>query len=309
MTTQPLTFPNRSAAPDGDPVAPTGPLSIQRLGLLAGEGNFPKLLARAARDRGIEVTAVGVRGTTDPDLATLVDHMLWVDFGKFGRVIELFKDAAIEHMMMAGRVQHKSIFQLTKLDRRGLKVLARTPTRRANDVLGAVVDEFAGEGIEVLDSTVLLRECMPAPGLLTPAAPADHEVLCDIQFAQPIADGVAGLDIGQTVVVKQQAIVAVEAMEGTDEAILRAGTIAGPGCVVVKVSKPRQDRRFDVPVLGLTTLRKMVETQCRALAFPGHEALFFDREAACTLAEEHGISIVAWAGAGSRRRAPQPAHS
>lgn len=268
---------------------------LRHLGLIAGEGQFPFLLARAARDRKISVTAIGIKGTTSPALADEVDEMLWVDFGQFDRLIKLCHQAGIQKAIMAGRIKHQSIFQLaTKIDLRGIKILARASSKRADALLGVITDELARENIEILDSTLLMRRCMPPAGLLTPSVPASARVMDDIHFGHPIAHAVAGHDIGQTIVVKEKAIVAVEAMEGTDATILRAGEIAGAGCVVIKVSKPRQDKRFDVPVIGITTVEKMIRARCAALAIPGGEALFFEREQACALAAEHGITIYAW---------------
>lgn len=266
---------------------------LHHLGLIAGEGQFPFLLARAARDRNIAVTAIGVKGITSPDLANEVSSMHWVEFGQFNRLIQICHDTGIHKAIMAGRIQHRSIFQLARIDRRGIKLLAKAPSKKADALLGAITDELASEDIEILDSTMFLRECMPPAGLMTPGAPLNPLALEDIEFGWPLAKSIAGMDIGQTIVVKDKSVVAVEAMEGTNETIARAGEIAGEGCVVIKVSKPRQDKRFDVPVIGLTTIKKMIKARCLALAIPGGEALFFDREEACALAEANGISIVA----------------
>lgn len=268
---------------------------LSHLGLIAGEGQFPFLLARAARDRNISVTAIGINGITSPDLAREVDMMYWVDFGQFNRLIETCHQAGIQKAMMAGRIKHHSIFHLAKkIDLRGIKLLAKATSKRADAILGVITDELAKEKIEILDSTMLMRKCMPPSGLLTPSVAPSAEVLDDIHFGRPIATAVAGIDIGQTIVVKQKAVIAVEAMEGTDQTILRAGQIAGEGCVVIKVSKPRQDKRFDVPVIGVTTIEKLIRIRAAALAIPGGEALFFGREEACALAAEHGITIFAW---------------
>lgn len=267
---------------------------LDHVGLIAGEGKFPFLLAMAARDRKIAVSAIGVKGITSPALAESVDAMYWVQFGQFNRMIETLHEAGVTKCFLAGRIKHQSIFQLSKLDRRGISLLARTGCRKADSILGAVTDEFARENIEVLESTILMQECMPAPGLLTPQCPPSKEVSEDIEFGRPIAQSLAGLDVGQTIVVKQKSIVAVEAMEGTDQTILRAGEFAGEGCVVIKIDKPMQDRRFDVPVVGLTTVKKLIQTRCSALAIPGDSALFFDREEACALAASRGITLLAW---------------
>ncbi len=280
--------------PEATVQEPPAKLELGRIGIIAGEGQFPMMLARAARDRHVTVTAIGIRGITAPDLANDVDAMHWVDFGQFSRVIELCHQHGISHAILAGRIKHRSIFQLTKIDARGIKLLAKAPTRKADALLGLVGEEFARENIKLLDSTLLIRECMPGPGLLTPSAPPSQAILDDIEFGRPIADSIAGLDIGQTVVVKNRSIVAVEAMEGTNRTILRAGSIAGEGCVVLKINKPRQDKRFDVPVLGLTTVKKMIQAGAVTLAFPGGEVLFFELEDACSLAASRGISIYAW---------------
>ncbi len=269
-------------------------LALDHIGLIAGDGKFPFLLAQAARDRNISVTAIGIRGITPPELADQVDAMLWVEFGQLGRMIDLCHKSGINKAILAGRVKHRSVFQLSSIDRRGLKILATIPSKKADSLLGAFTEELARENIEVLDSTMLLRECMPPAGLLTPGCPPCPAVLEDIAFGRPIADQIAGMDVGQTVIVKSGTIVAVEAMEGTNQVILRAGEVGGEGCVVIKVSKPRQDRRFDVPVVGITTVRKMIQSKCAALAIPGGEALFFDRDEACELAQSHGICIYAW---------------
>lgn len=269
-------------------------MGLHHLGLIAGEGKFPFLLAKAAKDRNIFVTAIGIHGITSPDLTQEVDAMFWVEFGQFNRLIEVCHEAGIQKAVMAGRIKHHSIFQLAKIDRRGIKLLAKTASKKADALLGAITDELASEDIEILDSTMLLRECMPPAGLLTPTVPPSPSVMDDILFGRPLANSIAGLDVGQTIVVKHKTIVAVEAMEGTNQAILRAGEIAGEDCVVIKVSKPRQDRRFDVPVIGLTTVKKLIAARCAALAIPGGEALFFEQEEACTLAAAHGITIYAW---------------
>jgi len=264
---------------------------IDRLGLIAGEGAFPLLIARAARDFAVPVTAFGLRGVTPPELESEVNNMHWLEMGQFDRLIRLFHEDGISKTIMAGRIKHTSIFQLVKIDRRGLKLMARMLNKKANSVLGVFTSELESENIQVLDSTLFLKNCMPPKGLLTRRRPS-KEIERDIQFGFDLAKQIAGLDVGQTVVVKGQTVVAVEAMEGTDATIERAGEIAGKGIVVVKVSKPQQDRRFDVPVLGLTTIKKLARARGAALAFSGDETLFFDQREAIALAEENKITIV-----------------
>lgn len=265
--------------------------SIGRLALVAGEGAFPLLLARSARDRGVRVFAYGLKGVTSDEIQSLAEKTTWLEFGKLQKLIDRLHEDGITHLTMAGRVRHESIFDLLKFDMRAVKLLGRLVDRRADSLLLAGVAELEGEGVRVIDSTIFLRSMMPPAGRLT-SRPPSKEVLADVAFGHGLAKAVAGLDVGQTVVVKDRAIVAVEAMEGTDACIERAGQVAGPGCVVVKVSKPRQDRRFDVPVVGLTTVRKLVAARAAALAFSGGETLFFDREEAVALAEREGIAIL-----------------
>lgn len=267
---------------------------LQHVGLIAGEGNFPLLIARSARTQNVSVTAIGIRDITDPELEELVDQMHWIDFGQVNRLITLCHESDIQHALLAGRIKHNNIFQLGKMDWRGVKMVARTTPRTADALLGSFTQELTNENIEVLDSTLFLREAMPPAGLLTPGHPTNEDFMTDLEFGQPIAHAIAGQDIGQTIVVKQQTIVAVEAMEGTNLCIKRAGDVAGSGCLVIKIAKPRQDSRFDVPVIGLTTIRYLASIQARGLAFPGGKVLFFDQEEAVALAEAHGITLYAW---------------
>lgn len=266
--------------------------AIEHLGLLAGEGDFPMLVAKAARSRGVRVTAFGLHDITSPELASQVDSMNWVEIGRFEDLFRGLHEHGVNKIIMAGRVKHTSIFQLFKLDKRGLKIVASLPNWKADTILGRITREFEAEGIEVLDSTLFLRDCMAASSLLTPACRPSEGTLRDIDFAIEHARGIAALDIGQSIAVKQLSVVAVEAMEGTDAMIERAGEIAGPGVVVAKVGKPKQDARFDVPIVGLTTIKKLVAAQAAALAFPGGEVLFFDQPEAIALAEKNNLTIL-----------------
>jgi hypothetical protein len=251
------------------------------------------MVARAARGRRVPVTAIGIRGVTSPELEPEVDSMLWVKFGQFDDVIQKLHRAGVSRLILAGRVKHNSIFQLARMDARGRRLIARVATRKADSILGAVTQEFASENIEVLDSTIFLRGCMPGPGTLTPGVEISQKVREDISFGLEHAREIARLDIGQTVVVKDRSVVAVEAMEGTDRTIERAGEIAGAGIVAVKAPKPNQDPRFDVPVLGRTTVEKLVTARAAALAFPAGQILFLDQTEALERAALHGIAIVA----------------
>ncbi|NUP89591.1 MAG: LpxI family protein [Candidatus Sumerlaeia bacterium] len=264
-----------------------------RLGLIAGQGNFPLLLAEAARRRNVEVVAFAVKKLTSPRIEELAARVHWLALGQLQRAIDLFHEEGLRYAVMAGRVPVTQIFKLHTLDRRALKIITSLKSKQADSILGRVVEEFAAENIEFIDSAHYLSDLLPQRGLLTNhRRPTDQE-MADVEFAQGLAKSVAGLDIGQTVVVKSGAVVAVEAMEGTDQTILRAGEVAGPGTVVVKVSKPKQDRRFDVPIVGITTIKHLVRARCAVLAMSAGETLFFDQEEAIKMAEENDICLLA----------------
>ncbi|MFP4381159.1 MAG: LpxI family protein [Candidatus Sumerlaeia bacterium] len=266
---------------------------IPRLGIMAFEGRFPILLAQAAAQLGIPVTAFGVKGMTPDELADYVDRLHWLQLGQFNKFIDKLHEEGIKHVIMGGRVQHNSIWRYRGFDRRSLKLLGKLVNRKADTVLNAVVDELARENITVLDSTLLLRECMPAKGVLTVGCEPTREQYKDIEFGLPLAHQIAGMDIGQTIIVKDLAVVAVEGLEGTDEAIRRAGRIANGGIVVIKVPKPRQDYRFDFPVIGPGTIRSIAKAGGGALAIIAEHALFFDQQEALELALENQIPVVA----------------
>jgi DUF1009 family protein len=264
-----------------------------RLGLIAGQGNFPLLLAEAARRRGVEVIGFGVKNLTSPKLEEIATRMHWLKLVQLQRLIDLFHEEGLHHAVMAGRVPQSAIFKLHTLDRRALKIITTLRSKQADTILGRLVEEFAAEKIEFIDSSYYLSDLVPKRGLITNHRKPTEQEMADVEFGRTIAKAIAGLDIGQTVIVKSQLVVAVEAMEGTDRAILRAGELAGPGCVIVKVSKPRQDKRFDVPVVGITTIKNMVKAQASLLAMSAGETLFFDQEESIRLAEENNICLIA----------------
>ncbi|MBN1868179.1 UDP-2,3-diacylglucosamine diphosphatase LpxI [Candidatus Sumerlaeota bacterium] len=266
---------------------------IPRLGLMAGEGRFPILVAQAATQNAIPVTAFAIEGVTPPELAGFVEQMHWLKLGQFSRFIDQLHADDIRHVVMAGRVAHNNLWRYRGFDVRSLRVLKNMVNRKADTLLGAVVEELARENVTVIDSSLLLTECLPKKGLLTPQRPLTEREEKDIEFGLPLARQIAGLDIGQTIVVKDLAVVAVESLEGTDETIRRAGRIADGDIVVIKVSKPQQDRRFDLPVVGPETIRSIREAGGGALAVMAGEALFFDQTEAIALAHESNIAIVA----------------
>jgi DUF1009 family protein len=266
----------------------------RRIGLIAGEGNFPVLLAQAARSEGVEIITFGVHSLSSDQLRAYSTAHFTLKLAEFSRMIDLAREHGVGHVIMAGRIPHGwAIFKQLSFDPRLLRIMNGLPNWKADSMLKAAVDELAKEGIEVLDSTMFLKSLMPAPGLLTPRVRPSDEVLKDIEFGYPLAKELGRLDIGQTIAVKNGIVVAVEALEGTDELIKRCHALAGDGVTFVKVSKPRQDMRFDVPVVGLTTIRNLAQARAAALCVTANQSLFFDRPEAVELAEQNRICIVA----------------
>ncbi len=260
------------------------------LGLIAGNGRFPFLVAQAARRAGRPVVAVAIREETFPELEKEVDQMVWVSLGQLGRCIDTLKGAGAREAVMAGQVKHKQIFSGAVPDLKFVSVLARVAFQNTDSLIGAVADALARDGITLLPSTALLQEHLASPGAMTKKKPSG-DVKKDIAYGERVARTLAGVDVGQSIVVKGRAAVAVEAMEGTDEVILRAGRIAGSGATVVKVSKPRQDMRFDVPVVGPGTLESMSEAGAVALAVDAGRTLMIDRPAFLADADRRGIVV------------------
>ncbi len=267
-----------------------------RLGLIAGNGRFPFLVLEAARALGHDVTVVAAQEEAAPELESAAGRLgasfHWVSLGQLGTCVRLLQEAGVTRAVMAGQVKHARIFSAGLVpDLTFLSLLRRLASKSTDGLIGAVADLLRERGIELVDSTSLLTPLLAAEGVLTRRGPTDEERQ-DFAFAYPIADTVAGLDLGQTIVVRQGAVVAVEAMEGTDETIARAGRIAGAGTRVVKVAKPKQDMRFDVPVVGLATLRVMRDAGATALSVDAGMALVLDGPAVYAAADEAGIAIV-----------------
>ncbi len=264
-----------------------------RLGLIAGGDRFPLLLAGTARRLGVEeIIAVCFPGQTSPEIEELVDKTFWINIGQFGKLIKTLKNNGISQAVMAGRIDPSLVVKNVRLDLKGLLTLPKIKDRRADSILSVVAAELESAGIRLIDSTIYLKPLLPGPGILTGRGPTRKEK-GDIDFGWKIAKGIGKLDIGQTVVVKQKAVVAVEAIEGTDRVICRAGDLAGPGTVVVKVCKPQQDMRFDVPTIGLKTMESLIAAGSTALAVEAEKTLFLDREEALRLADQAGLSVVA----------------
>ena len=263
-------------------------------GLIAGSGEFPFLVLEGARSRGIEMAVIAIREEASPALERAAKRLHWVSLGELGRAIELLHQEGVKRAVMAGQVKHNKIFSSIRPDWRLAKLLFSLNTKNTDALIGAIARVLEDEGIELVNSTAFLGPLLPLAGVLTKRAP-DAEESADIRYGRQIAQQIAGLDLGQTVVVRDRACVAIEAMEGTDETIERAGRIAGgKRLIVVKVSKPKQDMRFDVPVVGKRTIEMMKVANATALAIDAGRTLLFEREALVQAADEAGIAIQAF---------------
>lgn len=282
-----------------------------KLGLIAGNGRFPFLLLDAARAQGLTVTVAAIREETDPEINDRAANdekitVHWLGLGELSKLIDTFHKEGVTKAVMAGQVRHKQIFSSIRPDWRLAKLLMNLRTRNTDMLLGAVAKVLGDEGIELISSTSFLEPLLAQEGTLTTREP-DEDERKNIDYGLGVARAVAGFDIGQTVVVAAQACVAVEAMEGTDAAIERAGALmqsmeeesGAPASTlarrltVVKVAKPRQDMRFDVPVIGIRTVETMIRAGATCLSVEAGRTLLFDREALLARADEMGIAIVA----------------
>jgi DUF1009 family protein len=279
-----------------------------KLGLIAGNGRFPFLLLDAARAHSLDVVVAAIKEETDPEMdarAAADPHIRvhWMSLGELSRLIETFQAEGVTRAVMAGQVRHKQIFSSIRPDWRLAKLLLNLRSRNTDMLLGAVAKVLGDEGIELISSTAYLEPLLAKPGVLTRRAPNEEEQK-DIAYGRTVAQAIAGYDLGQTVVIAAQACVAVEAMEGTDATIARAGALmqtAGGGntgflsqaLTIVKVAKPNQDMRFDVPVIGVATIESMRQAGATCLCIEAGRTLLFDPAAIVVAADDSGIAIVA----------------
>jgi UDP-2,3-diacylglucosamine hydrolase len=275
-----------------------------KIAIIAGNGNFPFLVLDAARSLGHDVTIIGIKeeaskaleeAAAGPPTATL--H--WVSIGQLGTFLKILKDAHITTAVMAGQVKHVKIFSIIP-DLTAMAMMAKLATRNTDSLIGAVANLMREHGVELINSAQFLQPMLAGAGTLSARSPSEAEHK-DLEFGYRMADVIAGLDIGQTIAVKHQAVVAVEAMEGTDETIARAGDLAGDGVTIVKVAKPKQDMRFDVPIVGLATIQAMRRAGAKVLSVDAGKTLIFDRDAFFASANEAGIAIVGRPVAGAGR--------
>ena len=263
-----------------------------RYGLIAGNGKFPFLVVEGARRAGVELAIAAIREETDPGIERVADRVTWVGIGQLGKMIRFFKREGVEKAIMAGQVKHVQIFSGALPDVRMLKMLLSLPRRNTDALIGGVAAELAREGIELINSTYFLQDHLPEEGVLTRRAPDERE-RGDIAYGLEVAREIARLDLGQTIVVRARACVAVEAMEGTDATVRRAGQLARGRLTVVKVAKPDQDMRFDVPVVGVPTVEAMAEAGATCLCLTAGKTLLFDRDEMIASADRRRIAVVA----------------
>jgi len=263
-----------------------------KFGLIAGNGKFPFMVVEGARQSGVPLVVAAIREETDPEMDQRAERVKWVGIGQLGRMIRFFKEEGVEKAIMAGQVKHVQIFSRAVPDARMLKVLLKLPRRNTDALIGAIASELQSEGIELVDSTCFLQDSLPQSGTLTRREPSKQERE-DIEYGLEIAREIARLDLGQTIVIRDRACVAIEAMEGTDAVIRRAGQLARGRLTVVKIAKPDQDMRFDVPVIGIPTIESMIAAGATCLCVTAGTTLMFDRDELLALANQKDISITA----------------
>ena len=268
-------------------------------GLIAGNGRFPFMVLESARRQNLGIVVAAIKEETFPEIESCGFPVHWLGIGQLGKLIRLFKAAGVRKAIMAGQVKHAQIFSSSLPDLTMIRMLASLKKKNTDSLIGGVARVLEESGITLVDSTVLLKPYMAAQGVLTRRG-LNSDELSDLEYGRPMAHQIALMDIGQTVVVRERAIVAVEAMEGTDAVISRAAGLADhKKLTVIKVSKPNQDMRFDVPVVGIPTIETMIEAGATALALDAHKTLILDLDLCVQLADKHNIAIVGLPAVGS----------
>jgi DUF1009 family protein len=263
-----------------------------KYGLIAGNGRFPFMVLESARERKLDVVVAAIREETFPEIESCGYTVHWLGLGQLGKLIRIFKEAGVAKALMAGQVKHVQIFGSSLPDLTMIRMLAGLRHKNTDALIGAVAAVLEEAGIELIESTEFLGPHLAPEGTITRRG-LDRREQADLEFGRPVAHKIALMDIGQTIIVRDRAVVAVEAMEGTDAAILRAGELAGrKELTVIKVSKPAQDMRFDVPVIGPGTIRNMADAGATALVLDAHRTLLVDRAQLIASADENGIAIV-----------------
>jgi UDP-2,3-diacylglucosamine hydrolase len=265
----------------------------EAIGLIAGKSEFPLLFAKAARAKGVKTVAVGIEGETKPELRGFVDKFFWVNLGELSKVLEIFKSEGVKKAVMAGGITKSRIFnEALKIDGLMRSILVRALDKKDDTLLSMITAALRSSGVELLDSTLFLEGLLPKEGLLTKTGPSKEQEE-DIKFGAKIAKEIAGLDIGLAVFVKDKAVIAVEDIEGTDAMIIRGGRLAGPNGVVIKAARPKQNMKFDIPVIGPETIRSMSGVKAACIAIEAKKTLIIDKKETIDLADNCRVSIVA----------------
>ncbi len=266
---------------------------MEKIGLIAGNRRFPLLVSQQARKQGVVVITAALKGETSPAIKKFSDKIYWFSLGEFSRMFDVFKDEGIKKVIMAGQISPGRLFSREVKDSREIQeFLASIKDRKANTIFCGIAKKLIEAGLELLDSTTFVKDYLPGKGTLTKREPSAFEYE-DIRFAIVLAHKIADLDIGLSVGVKQKSILAVEALEGTDKLIRRAGALAQKGVVIAKVSRPNQDMRFDIPVIGYNTVKNLVRAKAGCLAIEANKTLFIDMEDSLALADRKKLAIVA----------------
>ena len=263
-----------------------------KFGLIAGNGKFPFLVVEGAKQQGASLCVVAIREETDKRIEEIAEKVVWVGIGQLSKMISFFKQEGVTQAIMAGQVKHVQIFSGALPDLRMIKMLWNLPQRNTDALIGGIADEMKSEGIELIDSTYFIQDHLAQTGVLSKRKP-DKTEQGNIEYGLQVAGEIARLDLGQTIVVRAKACVAIEAMEGTDAVIKRAGELANGKLSVVKVAKPNQDMRFDVPVVGTPTIKTMIEAGATCLCLTARKTLIFDRAEMLKLADDNKIAVVA----------------
>jgi UDP-2,3-diacylglucosamine hydrolase len=264
----------------------------EKYGLIAGNGRFPFMVLQSAREQSIDVVVAAIKEETFPEIESCGFPVHWLGLGELGKLIRLFRNAGVCKAIMAGQVKHVQIFGSSFPDLTMIRMLAGLKRKNTDSLIGGIARVLEESGITLVDSTLLLKPHLAPLGNITKRGLNSSEK-SDVEYGRPIARQIASLDIGQTTVIRDQAVVAVEAMEGTDAVIRRAGELGNKkNLTVIKVSKPKQDMRFDIPVIGLSTLETMITSGATALVIDAQRTLVFDKEQVVAMADKNGIAIV-----------------
>ncbi|MDP8260592.1 MAG: UDP-2,3-diacylglucosamine diphosphatase LpxI [Candidatus Gygaella obscura] len=271
-------------------------MSVQkrvRIGLIAGNGRFPILFAESAKNHNVDIICVAVKQETSSSIKKIVDRIFWLNIAEYLKLVDIFKSEGITRVVMAGQINPLKLFSKTATENSQLSsFLSSLKDKRADTVFGAIADLLQNNNINLQDSRMFLEDYIPKKGVLTSRQPTNSEKN-DIEFGFNIAKTIGSVDIGQTVVIKNKVVVAVEAIEGSDRTIMRAGRIAGRGCIIVKTNKPNQDMRFDIPLVGLKTIKNLIRIKATCLAVEAEKTIILDKDSCVKMADKNSIAIIA----------------